>query len=89
MCVCPPTGPHHAPQHFAKAGVSGVQPGTGHHSDVELGAVGVWPSIGHAHPAGSVVTKDEVLISEVLTVNTVATSAIKVGEVTPYKLGSH
>lgn len=73
---------HHALQDLAKACVCSVQPGARHYCDVELGAIGVWASIGHAHPPRTIVLQNEVLVFEGVAINAVSSSAIEVGEVT-------
>ena len=73
---------NHSLQDLAEAGMAVVKPGALHHGDVELRSVSVWTSISHAHPARSIVTEYEVLISEVSAVDTVATCSITIGEVT-------
>lgn len=49
-----------------------VQPGGHNGGDEELGAVGVFASIGHAEPAGAVVLQLEVLIGETVSVDALA-----------------
>lgn len=46
-----------------------IQPGCLNCCDKELGAIGVFASIGHAHPAGPIVFQLEVLIREAFTVD--------------------
>lgn len=61
--------------------MSAIQPGCLHGGDEELGAVGVGTSIGHRHDTRSSVLQDEVLVSELLTIDRLSTSAIVVREV--------
>ena len=56
---CPGLAPisetHHALQNFAKHYVLAIQPGCLDCCDKELGTIGVFASVGHAHPAGAIV----------------------------------
>lgn len=60
---------HHALYDFAKDDMLAIQPGCLDCRDKELGAVGVFASISHAHPAGPIVFQLEVLIGKALTVD--------------------
>ena len=64
--------------------MSAVNPWSLDESDIELRAIGVWPSVGHAHPARPVVLVDEILVLEVDTIDAVSTSTIRPREVSTY-----
>jgi len=59
-----------------------IEPVTGDGGDEELGAVGVASSVSHRQEAGALVLQLEVLISKLLTIDRLTTSAVMVGEVT-------
>lgn len=65
----------------AEDGMLAIQPGGLDSADEELGSVGVGSSVGHGEDTRSSVLEDEVLISELLTVDGLATSAVASGEV--------
>jgi len=50
--------------------------------DEELGAVGVRASVGHGHETGTTMLEGEILISELLAVDGLATGAVTAGEIT-------
>lgn len=72
----------HALNHTAEDNVLVVEPAGLHSGNEELTAVGVGTSIGHGHDTRSGVLELEVFVSELATVDGLATSAIVVGEVT-------
>jgi len=71
----------HALDNLAEHDVTTIQPWGGNSGDEELGAIGVWASIGHGQVARSSVLQFEILICELLAVDGLATSAISVGEI--------
>ena len=62
-------------------GVSAIEPGGGREGDEELGAVGVGASVGHGEKEGLGVLQGEVLVSELVAVDGLATGAVAVREV--------
>lgn len=60
---------YHAFQNFSKDYVSAVEPGSLGGGDEELGAVGVFTSVGHGEPSSAIVTELEVLVFETFAVN--------------------
>lgn len=60
---------HHALQNFSKDDVFAIQPGSLNGGDEELGAIGVFASVGHAEPAVAVVLQLEVLIRETVSID--------------------
>ena len=72
---------YHSREDLSKACVCSIEPGALDDSDVELGAISVRTSIGHAHPSSTIVTEDKVLIREIPSEDAVATSAIKVSKI--------
>lgn len=68
-----------------------IQPGGLHGGDEELGSVGVGASIGHGQDSWAGVLQDEVLISELLAVDGLASSAIVVCEISSlqHEVGDH
>lgn len=68
--------------HLTEHNVLTVQPWAWNGGDEELGAVGVWTSVGHGQQTRSVVLLGEVLVSKLLTVDGLTTSTIASGEVT-------
>jgi len=71
----------HALSHAAKDNVLSVQPWGRNGAEEELAAVGVWSCIGHRQNAWANVLLSEVLVSELLAINGLATRAIALGEV--------
>jgi len=71
--------------------VLAVEPGGDDSGDEELGAVGVGTGVGHGKKTGLGVVELEVLISELVAVDGLATSAVAAGEVTTleHELGDH
>lgn len=67
---------------LTKDNVLTIEPRGGNGGDEELGAVGTGTSIGHGEKVGLVVPELEVLISKLLAVDGLATSAVAPGEVT-------
>lgn len=63
---------HHSLQNFSKDNMLAVQPWSQNCGDEELGAVGVFASVGHAEPAGAVVLQLEVLVRETVSINALA-----------------
>jgi len=59
-----------------------IEPAGDNSGDEELGAVGVGTSVGHGEKSRFGVLTGEVLVSELLTVDGLATSAVATGEVT-------
>ena len=68
--------------HLAEDAVLAVQPGGGIEAEEELRSVGVGASVGHREDTGSGVLFLEVLVSELCSVDGLATSPISSGEVT-------
>ncbi|KAH3665063.1 hypothetical protein OGATHE_003878 [Ogataea polymorpha] len=66
---------------LAKDNVLAVQPRTWNSRDEELGAVGVWTSIGHRKQTRLRVLVVEVLVRELGAVDALATGTVEVGEV--------
>lgn len=65
--------------------VLAIKPAGDDSGNEELGAVGIWSGVGHGEKSWLGVLSGEVLISELLTVDGLATSAIATGEVTSLK----
>lgn len=63
---------YHSAEDLAEHHVAPVQPAGLLGGDEELRAVGVLASVSHRHPAGAVVLQLEVLVSELLAVDTAA-----------------
>ena len=61
--------------------VSSVEVRSVDEAEEELGAVSAWASVGHGEDTSSSVLVDEVLVSEVWSVDRLATSAVSSGEV--------
>ena len=66
----------------AEDGVLAIQPSGLDGADEELGAVGVGAGIGHGEDSGASVLQGEVLISELLAVDGLATGTVAASEVT-------
>jgi hypothetical protein len=81
----------HAVNDLAEDDVGAVQPGGDNSGNEELGAVGILASVGHGQKTRLGVLDFEVLISELLAVNGLATGAIALGEVTTleHETGDH
>lgn len=67
---------------LAEDDVTAVEPRGDNGGDEELGTVGVGTGVGHGKQTGAVVLQLEVLISELLAIDGLATSAVATGEVT-------
>jgi len=67
---------------LAEDDVLSIEPAGHGGGDEELGAVGVWSSIGHGQKEWAVVLQLEVLVGELLSVDGATASAIVAGEVT-------
>jgi len=65
--------------------VLAIQPAGDNGGDEELGAVGVWSSVGHGEKSWADVLLLEVLIGELLTVDGLTTGTVTAGEVTTLK----
>lgn len=63
---------HHSLENFAKDDVFAIQPWSLNGGDEELGAIGVFASIGHAEPASAVVLQFEVLVRETVSIDALA-----------------
>ena len=72
---------YHSREDLSEARVRSIEPRALDNCDVELGAISVRTSIGHAHPTSSIVIEDEVLIREIPSEDAVATSAIRVSKI--------
>lgn len=72
----------HTLDNVAEDGVLAIQPGGLDGADEELGTVGVGASVGHGEDTGASVLQGEVLISELLAVDGLATGTVAAGEVT-------
>lgn len=70
---------HHPLQDFSKNDMFAVQPAGHDGGDEELGAVGVFASVGHAEPAGAIVLQFEVLIGETVSIDALAFFVFKKG----------
>ena len=67
----------HAFNNFAENNMSAVQPGSFLDSDEELGSVGVFASVGHGQPSGTVMLELEVFVGETLAVDGTSTGTYK------------
>jgi len=67
---------------LAEDAVLAIEPAGNDGGDEELRTIGVWAGIGHGQKSWLGVVDFEVLISELLTVDGLATSAVATGEVT-------
>lgn len=72
----------HAFNNSTKHYMTAIQPGGLHGSDEELGTIGVGSSISHREDTRSSVLQEEVLVSELLAIDGLATSTIVVRKVT-------
>lgn len=72
----------HAVRYRAEDNVSAVEPRGLDSADEELGAVGVWTSVGHGEGARAKVLELEVFVSKLFAVDGFTASASAVGEVT-------
>lgn len=63
---------YHSLQNFPKDDVFAVQPWSLDCGNKELGAVGVFASVGHAEPTRAVVLQLEVLVWEAVSIDTLA-----------------
>lgn len=63
---------HHPLQNFSKDNMFAIQPRSRNSRDEELGAVGVFASVGHAEPARAVMLQLEVLIGEPVSIDALA-----------------
>lgn len=81
----------HAFYNGSEDDVSAVQPRSLHGGDEKLGSIGVGASVGHGQDSRAGVLEDEVLVSKLLTVDGLSTSAIVVCEVTSlqHEVGDH
>lgn len=77
---------NHSFQNLPKAGMGTIQPRTGDCRDIKLRAIGVRPRISHTYPARPIMLKCKIFISEAVAVDTVASSAIERGEISPCML---
>ena len=62
-----------------------VQPRAGDSADEELRPVGVWTSVGHGQNTGTSVLVDEVLVSELSSIDGLASDSRAVSEITSLK----
>jgi len=63
--------------------MAAIQPLGLYSCDEELGAIGVFASIGHAHPPRTLMLQLEILIRKFVTINTFTSCAITPSEVAP------
>lgn len=63
---------HHSLQNFSKDDVFAVQPRSLNCGNEELGAIGVFTSVGHAEPASAVVLQFEVLVRKTVSIDAFA-----------------
>jgi len=68
--------------YLTKDNVLAIQPASDNGGNEELGAVGVWSGVSHRQKSWLGVLAGEVLISELLAVDRLSTSAIATGEIT-------
>lgn len=67
---------------LTKDNVLAIQPWAWDGGDEELGAVGVWTSVGHGQQTWSVVSLSKVLVGKLLAVDGLTTGTVTSGEVT-------
>jgi len=71
----------HTLNHFTEDNMSAIQPGSFLNGDEKLGSIGVFTSVGHGQPAGTVMLELEVFVSEAFAINGASTSTISTGEI--------